>query len=91
MAYSFNNLSALAYANGFTLWHYKSPDAVHDMAERGYFNGAATMLRVGDFIMVNGSVGGVVQPGMLFVRSNTGTIVEIESIFTDFSETEPED
>ena len=27
MAYDASNLSALTYANGFTLWHYRTSDA----------------------------------------------------------------
>lgn len=53
MAYDPNNLSALAYSNGFTLWHYKTADLAVYVA--GYFNDAASMLRVGDFILTNAS------------------------------------
>ena len=41
MAYDSNNLSALTYANGFTLWHYKTPDAAAVVDSTGYFNEAA--------------------------------------------------
>jgi hypothetical protein len=30
MAYRSKDLSALAYANGFTLWHYRTSDAAAD-------------------------------------------------------------
>ena len=52
MAYNAKNLSVLAYANGFTLWHYRTPDAGYELADTGYFNGAAEMLRAGDMIHV---------------------------------------
>ena len=71
MAYAPKNLSALAYANGFTLWHYKTADPALQVDTTGYFNGAATMLRAGDFIMANTNTGGTVQSGMFIVRSNT--------------------
>lgn len=55
MAYEPRNLSALAYANGFTLWHYKSKDGDTD---DNYFSNAATLLRRGDFIMCNWDIEG---------------------------------
>jgi hypothetical protein len=80
MAYASKNLSALAYANGFTLWHYKTADPALQVDTTGYFNGAATMLRAGDFIMANTNTGGTVQSGMFIVRSNTGTVVDTANI-----------
>jgi hypothetical protein len=80
MAYAPKNLSALAYANGFTLWHYKTPDPAIEVDAEGYFNGAVTMLRAGDFIMANTNTGGTVQSGMFIVESNTGTVVDVANI-----------
>jgi outer membrane protein assembly factor BamB len=80
MAYAPKNLSALAYANGFTLWHYKTPDPALEVDTAGYFNGAATMLRDGDFIMANTNIGGTLQSGMFIVKSNTGGVVDIANI-----------
>jgi outer membrane protein assembly factor BamB len=80
MAYSSKNLSALAYANGFTLWHYKTPDPALQVDNTGYFNGAATMLRPGDFIMANTNTGGTVQSGVFIVRTNTGTVVDVSNL-----------
>ena len=47
------NLSVLAYANGFTLWHYITPDFAADVDTAGYFADARDMLRVGDIIIAN--------------------------------------
>jgi hypothetical protein len=80
MAYAPKNLSALAYANGFTLWHYKTPDLALQVDNAGYFNGAAAMLRAGDFIMANTNIGDTVQSGMFIVKSNTGTVVDVANI-----------
>jgi hypothetical protein len=80
MAYSPKNLSALAYANGFTLWHYKTPDPALEVDTAGYFNGAVTMLRAGDFIMANTNTSGTLQSGMFIVKSNTGTVVNVANI-----------
>jgi hypothetical protein len=51
MAFTTNNLSVLAYANGFTLWHYRTLDASIDGP--GYFDDAADFLRAGDIILAN--------------------------------------
>ncbi|MCC2662612.1 MAG: uncharacterized protein K0R41_627 [Geminicoccaceae bacterium] len=80
MAYDSNNLSALTYANGFTLWHYKTPDAALTVDTTGYFNEAASMLRVGDFIFANASITGTVQSGVFIVNSNAAGIVDVADI-----------
>ena len=38
MAYQSKNLSALGYANGFTLWHYRTDDLAAEVDNAGYFN-----------------------------------------------------
>lgn len=54
MAYQPENLSALSYANGFTIWHYRTSDGFGDLICPGYWvRTAARMLRVGDWIAVN--------------------------------------
>ena len=85
MAYDSNNLSALTYANGFTLWHYKTADAAAEVDSEGYFNPAAGMLRVGDFIFANASTGGTVESGVFIVSSNAGGVVDVAD-FTAFGE-----
>jgi len=51
MAYRANNLNVLAYANGFTLWHYTTSDPHDAVTLQGYFNAAADMLHIGDMIL----------------------------------------
>lgn len=51
MAYKASDLSVLAYANNFTLWHYKTDDA--DITTSGYFNSAVDMMNVNDLIIAN--------------------------------------
>ena len=82
MAYNSKNLSALTYANGFTLWHYKSPDAAADIDTSNYFNGAAAMLRPGDFILTNASTSGTVESGVLIVKTNAGNSVDVANLTT---------
>jgi hypothetical protein len=80
MAYDASNLSALTYANGFTLWHYKTADAATDVDISGYFNEAASMLRVGDFIFANANVDATMQSGVFIVASNSGGVVDVSDI-----------
>ena len=80
MAYDSNNLSALTYANGFTLWHYKTPDAASTVDTTGYFNDAANMLRIGDFILAKTGTKG----GVFVVNANAGGVVDVANI-TDFA------
>ena len=54
MSFCAADLSVLAYANGFTHWHYRSPDGLAAiLADDRYFAAAATMLRAGDQITLN--------------------------------------
>jgi hypothetical protein len=80
MAYDPKNLSVLAYANGFTLWHYTTADtgAVADSA--GYFNGAAEMVRVGDMILANVDTDGTPGAGIFLVNDNTGGGVDVANL-----------
>lgn len=59
MAFAIRNLSVLAYAQGFTLWHYKTgADRLDDIAAPGFLADAADMLASGDMLMISGSEGG---------------------------------
>jgi hypothetical protein len=55
MAFDSAELSVLAYANGFTLWHYRTTDTDTDLlrAGDGYFAAANELLRPGDQIIAN--------------------------------------
>ncbi len=80
MAYDPKNLSVLSYANGFTLWHYRTTDQPADVDNAGYFNEAANMLRVGDFIFVNAGIGAAPSHGVLVVVSNAGGTVDVSNL-----------
>jgi hypothetical protein len=59
MAFAIRNLSVLAYANGFTLWHYKAgKDRLNQVGELDFFADAADMLASGDMLMVSAVDGG---------------------------------
>lgn len=56
MAFKNKNMSVIAYANGFTMWHYASTE--HTLAEivaDGFFNPVFTLCAVGDIIIINGT------------------------------------
>ena len=56
MAFAIRDLSVLAYANGFTLWHYKAADEAPSGVEGdNYFSDASDMMAQGDMIMVSGT------------------------------------
>ena len=80
MSYTSKNLSVLAYAKGFTLWHYGTTDTAATVDTSGYFNSAADMLRVGDMIIGNVDTAGTPQAGIFVVRSNTGSIVNVSDL-----------
>lgn len=50
------NLSVLAYANGFTLWHYKTSNTLYEVNGPNYFGDASDMFAVGDMVLL--SMGG---------------------------------
>lgn len=55
MAFQNKNLSVIAYANGFTLWHYAAAETLTAISAAGYFNSVKTLMNVGDIIIINGS------------------------------------
>ncbi len=80
MAYLSKNLSVLAYANGFTLWHYTTADTAATVDSSGYFNAAADMLRVGDIIVANVDTGGTMLGGMFLVSANASGVVDVNDM-----------
>lgn len=59
MVFAIRNLSVLAYANGFTLWHYKAGKGTLDtVTSDNFFADAADMLAVGDLMMISAADGG---------------------------------
>ena len=55
MAFQNKNLSVIAYANGFTLWHYAENEKIATITASGYFNDLKTLMNTGDVIIINGS------------------------------------
>jgi len=55
MAFQNKNLSVIAYANGFTLWHYAAKETLATITASGYFNNVKSLVNTGDIIIINGS------------------------------------
>lgn len=55
MAFQNKNLSVIAYANGFTLWHYAENVTMATITASGYFNDVKTLMNTGDIIIINAS------------------------------------
>lgn len=75
MAFQTNDLSVLAYANNFTLWHFTTADDA--VTGAGYFNTAIDMLRVNDLIIANVDTDGTPATVFYIVTGNDGTDVTV--------------
>ena len=82
--FAIRNLSTLAYAQGFTLWHYKGLNCTREqMLAPGFFDDAAkeparlpaswgyTLLSINDWIMCSGSDGGC----LVIVATDTAPVL----------------
>jgi hypothetical protein len=76
MAFKLKDLSVLAYANGFTLWHYRTADPDTEVDDTDYFLEAIDMLRPGDMILANTGEGTAPKGGIFRVVANTGTSID---------------
>lgn len=54
MAFQNKNMSVIAYANGFTIWHYKTSDCLQELLN-GYFNPVSDLMNKNDMIILNAS------------------------------------
>ena len=55
MAFQNKNLSVIAYANGFTLWHYAANETMSAISTAGYFDDVKTLMNTGDIVIINAS------------------------------------
>lgn len=56
---SIRSMSVLAYAQGFTLWHYKAGSgSLADTVAAGFFDTASDMLAMGDMLLISAVDGG---------------------------------
>jgi hypothetical protein len=80
MAYLSKDLSVLAYANGFTLWHYTTSDASATVDAGGYFNAAVDMLRSGDIIIANVDASAAPHAALFLVSAASGGAVTVNDM-----------
>ena len=54
MAFKNSNLSVIAYANGFTLWHYKTQeDNIVDIKYDYFLEKIMDLMAIGDIVIIN--------------------------------------
>ena len=75
MALILSDLSVLAYANNFTLWHYTTIDS--SVTTAGYFNFAVDMMQRGDLIIANLDTDGTPSTKFYIVTAVTGGAVTV--------------
>lgn len=75
MALTISDLSVLAYANNFTLWHYKTTDS--SVTTTGYFNNAADMMNVNDLIIANVDTDGTPATVFYIVTAISSGVVTV--------------
>ena len=57
MAFMNKDFSVIAYANGFTLWHYSTNDSIKDLENPDYFGVVYTLANPGDIMILNTAEG----------------------------------
>lgn len=67
--FKIQDLSALSYSNGFTLWHYRTQDVLEGHNFLNDFGPAHRMVKPGDFILVNFGIGTETPGHMILVVS----------------------
>lgn len=80
MPFSARELSVLAYANGFTLWHYRTADPLAALLapDGSYFAAADELLRPGDQILLSLAAGSRAAGATIGVASiRPGAAVEV--------------
>lgn len=75
MAFQNKNLSVIAYANGFTLWHYSANETKATITAAGYFNNVKTLMNVGDIVIICATDGTALR-----AISATGANVSVAAI-----------
>lgn len=80
MSYNSKNFSVMAYANGFTLWNYSTPDTLADVTAAGYFNETAPFARIGDMILLNASTESSIEPAVMAVTAIADDTVTVANL-----------
>ena len=77
MTLRLSNLSVLAYANNFTLWHFKTKQ--ESILNSNYFDPAANIMNVGDMIIANVDTEGEAKTHLYVVSDISNGVVAIKS------------
>jgi hypothetical protein len=83
MAFDAKGLNLVAGSkagNAPQMWTYQSADAIGVIDGAGYFNSAASVLKVGDLMYVYSGVGGSAAFGLVVVNANSGTVVDVSNV-----------
>lgn len=80
MAFNSKNFSVMAYANGFTLWNYQTPDTLETVTASGYFNEASAFARKGDMILTVANNSAAVAPAILVVSDIAAGSVTVAGV-----------
>lgn len=80
MNFNKNNLSVLAYANNFTLWHYRTTDT--SVTTAGYFNLKCDMFRINDLLIVTTDTSANPVTKFFIVTDNTNGVVTVDDFFS---------
>jgi len=80
-AFVASDLSVLAYANNFTLWHYVTKANAASIGRDGFFNNAVDMFRKNDMVIINTDTDGA-QPitKICVISGNDGSSVTLSLI-----------
>lgn len=80
MAFTADNLMLVAGSkagNAPQMWTYKTDDLGTAVDGSGYFNSAASVLKIGDLIYVHANADSSPTYGLHIVTGNTGTVVDV--------------
>lgn len=76
-ATGFNTVAASKAGSAPSIYTYQTADTIADVNTTGYFNALANTLRVGDLIYCVTSTGGTIVATLVYVLSNTGSVVDV--------------
>ena len=89
MPIKLEDLSVLAYANGFTLWHYRTAEDMTDLCADGGLNAVGDMVRPGDLIIASGGSGRSAAAGLLVVADAAPNGIAAAPLTFDVSPSQP--
>lgn len=82
MAFQNKKMSVIAYADGWTLWHYKTnQDTLQDIVDnREYFSNLYTLMNVGDVVYMETKDRIITQVAVIRVGDNFVEVKEMKNV-----------